>query len=94
MLLGDSIFDNASYVAGGPDVVTHLKREMPQGWRATLSAIDGAITGSIPMQYGRVPRDATHLVFQAAGSASRCRTPGSAGLTGCGRVPASAASPL
>ncbi|HEX8316952.1 SGNH/GDSL hydrolase family protein [Longimicrobium sp.] len=68
VLLGDSIFDNASYVAGGPDVVAHLKREMPEGWRATLSAIDGATTGSIPVQYGRIPRDATHLVLSIGGN--------------------------
>jgi hypothetical protein len=68
VLLGDSIFDNASYVAGGPDVVAHLKREMPEGWRATLSAIDGATTGSIPVQYERIPPGATHLVLSIGGN--------------------------
>ena len=68
VLLGDSIFDNASYVAGGPDVAAHLKREMPEGWRVTLSAIDGATTGSIPTQYNRIPRDATHLVLSIGGN--------------------------
>ncbi|HEX6372708.1 MAG TPA: hypothetical protein VF006_27555 [Longimicrobium sp.] len=34
VLLGDSIFDNASYVAGGPDVVTHLRGELPHGQRS------------------------------------------------------------
>lgn len=68
VLLGDSIFDNASYVAGGPDVVTHLRGELPSGWRATLSAIDGATTHSMPMQYGRIPADATHLVLSIGGN--------------------------
>lgn len=68
VLLGDSIFDNAAYVAGGPDVVTHLRGELPQGWRATLCAIDGATTHSIPIQYGRIPADATHLVLSIGGN--------------------------
>lgn len=68
VLLGDSIFDNASYVAGGPDVVTHLRGQLPEGWRATLSAIDGATTHSMPIQYGRIPADATHLVLSVGGN--------------------------
>jgi len=35
VLLGDSIFDNAGYVAGGPDVVRQLRDIQPSGWRAT-----------------------------------------------------------
>jgi AraC-like DNA-binding protein len=38
VLLGDSIFDNAAYVAGGPDVVRQLRDTLPSGWRATLNA--------------------------------------------------------
>jgi hypothetical protein len=68
VLLGDSIFDNASYVAGGPDVVTHLRGQLPVDWRATLSAIDGATTHSMPIQYGRIPTDATHLVLSIGGN--------------------------
>lgn len=68
VLLGDSIFDNASYVAGGPDVVTHLRALLPEGWRATLSAVDGATTHSMSIQYGRIPADATHLVLSIGGN--------------------------
>lgn len=68
VLLGDSIFDNASYVAGGPDVVAQLRGELPAGWSATLCAIDGATTHSMPMQYGRIPADATHLVLSIGGN--------------------------
>ena len=68
VLLGDSIFDNASYVAGGPDVVTHLRGGLPDGWQATLSAIDGATTHSMPIQYRRIPDDATHLVLSLGGN--------------------------
>ena len=36
VLLGDSIFDNAAYTNGGPDVVTQLRELLPAGWHATL----------------------------------------------------------
>lgn len=68
VLLGDSIFDNASYVAGGPDVVTHLRGALPSGWQATLAAMDGATTEDMPIQYGRIPADATHLVLSIGGN--------------------------
>ena len=45
VLLGDSIFDNAAYTAGGPDVVTQLRAQLPPGWSATLAAVDGSHTG-------------------------------------------------
>jgi hypothetical protein len=68
VLLGDSIFDNAAYVAGGPDVVTHLRGMLPEGWDATLLAVDGADTGGVARQLGRLPADATHLVVSAGGN--------------------------
>jgi hypothetical protein len=68
VLLGDSIFDNGVYVAGGPDVVTHLERALPDGWQATLAAIDGATTEDMAIQYRRIPSDATHLVLSIGGN--------------------------
>jgi hypothetical protein len=68
VLLGDSIFDNASYTAGAPDVVSHLRRMLPSEWRATLVAIDGATTAGIRSQVARVPPDATHLVVSIGGN--------------------------
>lgn len=68
VLLGDSIFDNAAYVRGGPDVVRQLREALPEGWRATLCAVDGATTGSVPPQLARIPRDATHLVLSVGGN--------------------------
>ena len=44
ILLGDSIFDNAAYVAGGPDVVQQVRARLPQGWTASLRAVDGSVT--------------------------------------------------
>lgn len=67
-LLGDSIFDNAAYVRGGPDVVTQLRGELPSGWRASLLAVDGAMIGSVARQLDGLPPDATHLVVSAGGN--------------------------
>ncbi|MBX5463260.1 MAG: SGNH/GDSL hydrolase family protein [Steroidobacteraceae bacterium] len=67
-LLGDSIFDNGAYTAGAPDVVTHLRSLLPAGWRASLVAVDGSTTSSVPAQMSRVPADATHLVLSVGGN--------------------------
>ena len=67
-LLGDSIFDNASYVAGGPDVVRQVRELLPAGWRATLNAVDGAVIADIPHQLQRLPADASHLVVSVGGN--------------------------
>jgi lysophospholipase L1-like esterase len=68
LLLGDSIFDNAAYVRGGPDVVKQLQRRLPTDWRASLLAVDGAVTRGVAAQLARLPRDATHLVVSAGGN--------------------------
>lgn len=69
VLLGDSVFDNAGYLAGrGPDVVGHLRASLPAGWRATLLARGGAVAADVPGQLGRSPPDATHLVVSAGGN--------------------------
>ena len=67
-LLGDSIFDNAAYVRGGADVVTHLRRLAPGGWRATLLAVDGSVVEDVHRQLKRLPAEATHLVISAGGN--------------------------
>jgi len=68
VLLGDSIFDNAAYVAGGPDVVAQLAPALPRGWSATLCAVDGAVVADVERQLARVPNDATHLVVSVGGN--------------------------
>jgi hypothetical protein len=68
VLLGDSIFDNAAYVGGGPDVIRQLRALLPAGWKGTLAAVDGAVTTSVARQLQQVPRDATHLVVSVGGN--------------------------
>jgi hypothetical protein len=68
VLLGDSIFDNAAYVRGGPDVVRQLRAALPEGWQASLAAVDGATAREVPSQLACLPGDATHLVVSAGGN--------------------------
>jgi hypothetical protein len=67
-LLGDSIFDNAAYVPGGPDVVEQLQGMLPAGWSASLFAVDGAVIDGVARQLTRLPADVTHLVVSAGGN--------------------------
>jgi hypothetical protein len=68
VLLGDSVFDNAAYVSGGPDVVTQLRQRLPRGWRATLLARDGSMIAGITSQLARLPADTSHLVISVGGN--------------------------
>jgi hypothetical protein len=69
VLLGDSILDNRAYVsAGEPDVVAQLRAVLPSGWRATLGAIDGAVTADVARQLQKVPPDASHFVVSVGGN--------------------------
>ncbi|MFL6629787.1 MAG: SGNH/GDSL hydrolase family protein [Vitreoscilla sp.] len=68
VLLGDSIFDNAAYTDGGPDVVTQLRGLLPEGWRATLAAVDGAQSADVAAQVAGVDASATHLVLSVGGN--------------------------
>jgi len=68
VLLGDSIFDNESYVPGGPPVIEQVRRGLPRGWRATLLAVDGAVSASVASQLRRLPDDATHLFVSVGGN--------------------------
>ncbi len=69
VLLGDSVFDNAAYVAAGaPDVVRQVRQRLPRGSKATLEAVDGSRIGDVHHQLRRVPEDATHLVLSVGGN--------------------------
>lgn len=68
VLLGDSIFDNESYVGGGLDVIAHLRQQMPDTWKATLCAVDGSVVENVQKQILGLPDDATHLFISSGGN--------------------------
>jgi lysophospholipase L1-like esterase len=69
VLLGDSIFDNATYIeAGTPDVVRQVRQRLSYGSKATLAAVDGSKTRDVREQLRRLPPEATHLVVSAGGN--------------------------
>jgi len=68
VLLGDSIFDNAAYTQGGPDVLGQLRGELPAGWTATLAAVDGARADDVAAQVANAAAAATHLVLSVGGN--------------------------
>ena len=68
VLLGDSIFDNASYVGGEPAVIDQVRERLPGGWQATLNAVDGHTTRGVYQQIERLPGDASHLFLSVGGN--------------------------
>jgi lysophospholipase L1-like esterase len=69
VLLGDSIFDNQAYVGGGPDVIQQLRALLAPGWKATLLAVDGHVTGDVAeRQLPRIPEGASHLIVSVGGN--------------------------
>ena len=68
VLLGDSIFDNRAYVAGGPAVIDQVQKTVPAGWKASLLAVDGNTSVQVPDQIEQLPSDCTHLVLSAGGN--------------------------
>lgn len=68
LLLGDSIFDNAAYVAGGLDVIAQLRERLPAGWRATLRAVDGSILRDVKNQLHPASEEDAILIVSAGGN--------------------------
>lgn len=68
VLLGDSIFDNAAYVAGAPAVIEQVRSLLPAGWKATLLAVDGNVATDVREQVTLIPADVTHLVMSVGGN--------------------------
>jgi hypothetical protein len=68
VLVGDSIFDNARYTEGGPDVIAQVRQLIPAGWQASLLAVDGSTTENVPEQVNNLPSDASHLVLSVGGN--------------------------
>jgi len=68
VLLGDSVFDNGSYVAPGRSTLDAVQASLSPGSRATLLAEDGSTVDEISRQLLRVPPDATHLAVSTGGN--------------------------
>jgi len=67
-LLGDSTLDNAPYTKGGPAVVDHLQDRLSEPDRATLLAVDGAITSMVDTQVDQLPDSTTHILLSVGGN--------------------------
>lgn len=68
VLLGDSIFDNKSYVNGGKDTISNLREQVSEHWTSTLLAVDGSVADGVATQLARVPAGATHLFVSVGGN--------------------------
>ncbi|MCB2065524.1 MAG: SGNH/GDSL hydrolase family protein [Erythrobacter sp.] len=68
VLFGDSIFDNAAYIGGGPDVAAHLRELLDRDDRVTLLAVDGSICEQVDRQLEQIPADATHAILSSGGN--------------------------
>jgi lysophospholipase L1-like esterase len=75
VLLGDSVFDNAAYIDGGPDVGTQLRAALPSGWQSTVLARDGSVTRDVASQLDALPSAATHLVVCVGGNDALIEAP-------------------
>ena len=69
VLLGDSIFDNRTYVnPGETDVPNQLKSLVRRDCKVTHLAVDGHVTRHIQTQLNNIPSDATHLFISVGGN--------------------------
>lgn len=68
ILLGDSIFDNATYVPGELPVIKQLKNRLSDNWQTTLLAVDGDVTIDVSNQLKKLPGDASHLIVSVGGN--------------------------
>lgn len=68
VLLGDSVFDNATYVPGESAVIDHLRGMLPDECEVTLVAHDGDVVSDIEDQLQRIPDDATHIALSIGGN--------------------------
>lgn len=67
-LLGDSIFDNKTYVPNGNSVLEHLVDHLADPDTASLIAVDGAVISSVFRQIERIPTSTTHLILSVGGN--------------------------
>ena len=68
VLLGDSVFDNASYVPNEPAVIDQVQQFLPPGDTALLRAIDGNTIAGVYSQLEHLPAATTHLFLSVGGN--------------------------
>ena len=69
VLLGDSIFDNASYVGHkGRPIIDYLNDFVDKNTRAILLARDGATMRDVPRQIKKIPKEAAHIFLSIGGN--------------------------
>jgi len=68
VLLGDSIFDNKSYVNRNEDITAHLRGIVHKEIIVSLCAVDGAMVDDVCSQIDKIPDDATILVLSIGGN--------------------------
>ena len=68
VLVGDSIFDNDSYVPGELGVLAQLRQSLPPGWTASKVAVDGDKIADVSGQLRNLPSDATDLIVSIGGN--------------------------
>lgn len=68
VLLGDSIFDNATYVPGELPVIEQLRKQLSPSWQATLLAVDGDVIVDVMKQTTQLPGDTSHIVISCGGN--------------------------
>jgi len=69
VLLGDSIFDNSSYVnLGELDVPNQLRSLVGQNCKVTNLAVDGHLIRHVKNQLNNLPSDVTHLFVSVGGN--------------------------
>jgi len=69
VLLGDSIFDNSSYVKPGElDVPNQLRSLVGSDYKVTNLAVDGDVTSDMNNQLKNLPADTTHLFVSVGGN--------------------------
>ncbi len=67
VLIGDSIFDNRSYVDEGESVLELLTTKMPNA-DVSMLAVDGDITTDVHQQLTKLPSTATNLFLSCGGN--------------------------
>jgi hypothetical protein len=68
VLLGDSIFDNATYVPGEPCVTDQFRAIVGDRAGVSMLAVDGDYAEDVGRQLRKLPAGATHLFVSAGGN--------------------------